>query len=424
MKKILLTIFAMVVILYSLTGCYGEKSGNPLSAGSAVPTGNSPDKSDRTKLVLWCYYEGTDRFQKIVSICNSFNASQEGIEVTPEYIPFADINKQLLIGYSSGRAPDLAIIDNPVHAAFAAQGMLLDITDKIKPWINRDQYFKAPWESCLYNGRLYGLPLGNNCLALFYNKDLLQAAGLEPPRTWSEFEKTAKKLTNKERYGIGISAPLDEQGTFQFLPWLLSTGAAVNTLNSPEGIKAFDFLTGLIEEGVMSKEVMNWTPSDELNQFISGRIAMMVNGPWQIPELETKAPNLKYGVVGLPMDKKPVSVLGGENIVAVNGESPDAALKVLLYFERSDVLKGFSIGFGYVPPRKDIASDSYWSADPVWSVFKKDVENSVPRGPDVKWPEKSNAVITALQEAMSQLKSPEKAAYDAQEKIGRLSVDK
>jgi multiple sugar transport system substrate-binding protein len=173
--------------------------------------------------------------------------------------------------------------------------MLSDITDKIKPWIDSDSYFKAPWESCLYNRRLYGLPLGSNCLALFYNKDMLHSTGLEPPKNWNEMENVAKKLTNNSRFGLGIAAPLDEQGTFQFLPWMLSAGASVDKLDGAEGIKAFDYFSRLIKEGVMSKEVMNWTPSDELNQFIAGKIAMMVNGPWQIPELRVLAPDLDYG---------------------------------------------------------------------------------------------------------------------------------
>ncbi|HEX3028948.1 MAG TPA: extracellular solute-binding protein, partial [Clostridia bacterium] len=159
---------------------------------------------------------------------------------------------------------------------------------------------------------------------------------------------------------------------------------------------------------------------DELSQFITGKIAMMVNGPWQIPELKTQAPNLNYGVVEIPKDKENVSVLGGENIVAINGSNTDAALKVLLFFERSDILKSFSISFGYIPPRKDIALDSYWTASPIWSVFEKDLENSVPRGPDIKWPEISDALITALQDTLSQSKSPEKAANDAHVKLSRL----
>ncbi|HEX3028947.1 MAG TPA: sugar ABC transporter substrate-binding protein [Clostridia bacterium] len=301
MKKIFLLGCILIFIASSFVGCYGERSAeNSISPRNKIKTSGSNDSKEKTRLILWCYYEGANRFQKVADICNKFNTSNKDLEVIPEYIPFADINKQLLIGYSSGRAPDLAIIDNPVHAVFAAQGMLSDITDKIGPQIDQNLYFKAPWESCVYKGRLYGLPLGNNCLALFYNKDMLQTAGIEPPKSWSELEIITKKLTNGTTYGIGIAAPLDDQGTFQFLPWLLSTGASIETLNSPEGIKAFDFLAKLIKEGVMSKDVMNWTPSDELSQFITGKIAMMVNGPWQIPELKTQAPNLNYGVIDIP----------------------------------------------------------------------------------------------------------------------------
>ena len=65
---------------------------------------------------------------------------------------------------------------------------------------------------------------GNNCLGLFYSKDLLDVAGVEVPTTWSELEDACAKLTTKGVYGLAISAIGNEEGTFQYMPWLLSAG--------------------------------------------------------------------------------------------------------------------------------------------------------------------------------------------------------
>ncbi len=418
MKKATAIMFVLLATLCILYGCQTGETASSITSEKAISGG---DEAGETKLILWCYYEGSDRFQKIQTIISRFNTLNDDIQVTPEYLPFADFNKQLVIGYASGRAPDLAIIDNPVLAGFASEGMLEDLTDRIKGRIDSSLYFPAPWESCIYKSRVYGLPLGNNCLALFYNKDILSKAGLKPPKNWSELEKAARELTAGERFGLGITATLDEQGTFAFLPWMLSTGASLDRFDSPESVKALDFLSGLIKEGSMSRDILNWTPSDVLQQFIAGKIAMMVNGSWQIPELEARAPDLKYGVVDIPEDKKHVSVLGGENIVAISGPNSDKALKVLLFFEESSNLSYFSINFGYIPPRKDIASGSYWSDDPVWKVFKENVERSVPRGPDLKWPEKSRIIVGAFQGVLSNEESPLEAARNAQSKLEKVT---
>ena len=115
--------------------------------------------------------------------------------------------------------------------------------------------------SCYYEGKLYGLPWGNNCLGLFYNREMLKAAGVEVPATWSELEAACEKLTTDKVKGLAISAVGNEEGTFQYMPWLLSSGGSVTDLTSEGSRKSMTFLQGLIEKGYISRECVNCTPA-------------------------------------------------------------------------------------------------------------------------------------------------------------------
>ena len=207
---------------------------------------------------------------------------------------------------------------------------------------------------------------------------------------------------------------------FQFLPWFFSAGASIEKLNSPEAIRAFSFLADLVKDGSMKREVINWSQADVMKQFATEKIAMMLNGPWQIPELKLKAPNLDYGVSQIPRDKKSVTILGGENIGITEAQNKDAAFKFMMYVCRLENVKSFSKAMGYFPSRKDIVTDDFFIDNSVAKVFVDGMQHAIPRGPNPKWPEISKVVTKALHEVLTQIKTPEAAARDAQGSMEKL----
>lgn len=383
----------------------------------------SPDVGEPVEvknLTLWFYFEGKERFDKIKAITDGFTRENPDIVIQPVFVPFNDLNKRLSIGLAGADTPDLVFIDSPNHAAYAAMGLFADITDLLEHWPDKEQYYPAPWGSVFYEGKQYGVPLGMNSLAMFYNKKMFEEADAAPPATWDELRLVAQELTKNGVTGLGISAPGNDEATFQYFPWLYSAGGDIRMIGGSEGVHSLTFLADMVSNGFMSKEVINWTQSDVMKQFASGKIAMMTNGPWQIPELASLAPDLEYGIIPIPIEKEHASVIGGENIGVVNGPHVAEAIRFIKYAASPAVAKEFSQGFGYFPARRDVASDPYWSNDPRLQVFLESFEYAKVRGPHPKWPAISSVISAALDQVLSLQSLPDVAAKEAQFKIDKI----
>ena len=375
--------------------------------------------AQKKTVTVWNYWETPKHQETLARVCKDFNSSQNTIEVVTKYIPFADFKKQLSIGAAASELPDIVIIDNPDHASYSAMGIFADITDKLASWPDLKQYFEGPLNSCKLNGRLYGIPFGSNCLSLYYNEDMLKAAGVTPPKTWDELKSVALKTTKGNVHGFGISSVQNEEGTFGFLCFLWGSGNTSFQVNNANGIRALSLVRDLVKSGAMPKEVINWTQGDVMNQFISGNLAMMVNGPWQVPTMRQQAPTLAWNVVQLPVGAKPASDLGGENFGVVKGDKVDEAIAFLKFVASPAEMKSYINDFGYIASRKDVAATQFTN-DPVMKVFAAQMASAKPRGPHPRWPEISDALSLAMNEAITGVATPEAAAAKAQKTIDAI----
>jgi multiple sugar transport system substrate-binding protein len=376
-------------------------------------------QSSKKTVTVWNYWETAKHQETLARVCRDFNASQNQIEVVTKYIPFADFKKQLSIGAAASELPDIVIIDNPDHASYSAMGIFADITDKLASWPDLKQYFEGPLNSCKLNGRLYGIPFGSNCLSLYYNEDMLKAANCTPPRTWDELKSVALKTTKGNVHGFGISSVQNEEGTFGFLCFLWGSGNTSFQINNANGIRALSLVRDLVKSGAMPKEVINWTQGDVMNQFISGNLAMMVNGPWQVPTMRAQAPSLKWNVVQLPVGAKAASDLGGENFGVIKGDNVDQAIAFLKFVASPAEMKTYINDFGYIASRKDVAATQFTS-DPIMKVFAAQMASAQPRGPHARWPEISDALSLAMNESITGIATPEAAAARAQKTIDSI----
>ena len=371
--------------------------------------------ADKKEVVIWDYFETDAQKQMMQSLIDEFNASQDEYEASHVYVPFADYEKQLTLGIASGELPDLVILDGCGMASFIQLGLFGDISDAD---INWDEYMEGPMESTMLDGKHYGIPFATNCTALFYNKDLFDAAGIDYPdenTTWDEFHEMAKALTKDGVSGFGNAATNTDEGTFQCLQWLYTAGGSYTDIE--DGVDAYKLMQEMIEDGSWTKECVNWTQSDVNNNFMAGNLAMQQNGPWQIPGIEANAPDLNYGVTVLPKkdadSEQATSILGGENMGVVNKDDTSGAEAFLKYYDQTDVMVDAMKQYGSYPPKTEAAKDSYWTDDPIQKAFLTQIDTSIPRGPSAAWPSYSSAIQTGFQEVMTSAKTPEQAAVDA-----------
>lgn len=419
MKKVLTILLVICLSFAMFAGCASSDTKADSANGTADAGEDTAAAAEKTDVEIWYYWETESHQETLNGVINDYNNSQDAITVSASYIPFADFKKQLSIGVVSEELPDIVIIDNPDHAAYAAMGIFADITEQLMAWDDFDQYFEGPIASLTYEDKYYGIPFGSNCLALFYNEDMLAAAGCEVPTTWDELVDVAKKTTTSDVFGLGLSALQNEEGTFQYLPFQWSTGATSYEMNSEGGIKALTLYQDLIESGAMSKEVINWTQGDAMNQFISGNLAMMINGPWQVPTMRAEVPDMNWDVALIPMDSAYASDLGGENFAIIDNENVDASLDFLMYATSAEAVASYINDFGYIASRKDVA-DSQFTDDAVMELFAEQMKYALPRGPHERWPEISNAISLAFNEVITGVSDPATAAEKAQGTIDAI----
>lgn len=415
-KKVLAVLLTVAMAVGVLAGC-GSKKAAEGQDGTAAGNGETQVASagEGKEITLWYYWENEQHQEILNKMVEEYNSMQTASVVKAKYVPFADFKKQLSIGATASELPDMVIIDGPDHASYATMGIFADLTGKI----DLSGYYDGPVNSCSLDGKLYGVPFGSNCLGLYYNEDMLTAAGATVPTTWDELRETAKKLTKDNVSGLAFCSLQNEEGTFNFSPWLWSTGATSYDINNEKGIKALDFVSSLVKDGSMSKEAINWTQGDVMNQFISGNVAMMVNGPWQIPTMREQAPDLNWNVTLIPKDAEYASVLGGENFGIIDNENTDASLDFIKFVTSEEKTKSYIDKFGYIAARKDVA-ETQFADDAQMKKFTEQMTYAQPRGPHASWPEISDAISLAFNEAITESATPAEAAAKAQAAIDSI----
>lgn len=422
MKKVMSMILAVLMTLCLLAGCGKGAAEEPAKEGEGTQEVNgtaSEGDGEIVEVEIWEYFEDLEH-EYFTDIMNKWG-EENGYRFKIVQYPYGDLNKQYTLGMVSGELPDLTMINNCDTASYVEMGMLQDITDQVETWGETENFYETSLNTTTIEGKLYGLPYNSNCLALYYDEDQLKAAGVEVPKTWDELASAAKALTQGSQYGFALSLVNNDEGTFQYFPFLYSSGADMYSMGSDEAISSMQFLKNMIDAGSMSSEVINWSQADVCQQFMQGNAAMMINGPWQVPTLEGNVPEKNWKCAPIPIDKEQASALGGEGFSIVKGADVEKIWPVMEFMMDKDTLADWDHAVGKLPPRKD-AVDKYsdWADDPVLQVFFDQLNYAAVLGPDVSWPEISTAIYTALQETMTGQKTAENACADAQAAIDGL----
>jgi multiple sugar transport system substrate-binding protein len=365
--------------------------------------------------------------QPAPNLINDFNKLKTGIKVEYRQIQFDDVVSEAMRAYSTGQAPDIIAIDNPEHALFSSRGAFLDLTDMIakSSVVKAENYFPGPLASVSWDGKYYGIPKATNTIALYYNKDMFRAKGLDPdkpPQTWGELVDAARKLTDPAAnvYGLAFSAKANEEGTFQFLPWVQMAGGSYDAINSDGAVKALDIWKTIIDEKLASPDSLTRGQWDSTGTFNSGNAAMAISGPWELDRMIQEA-KFDWGVALLPVPElgaERSSAMGDFNwAIFADTEHPEEAFKVLEYFVSQD--NRMFKDFGQLPARFDISIPPTGEPlkDAALKVFLEQLKYAKPRGPHPEWPKISKAIQDAIQAALTGQMSSKEALDQAAEKI-------
>ena len=112
-----------------------------------------------------------------------FEASHPGVTVTREVVPTTNYMTKLLQEASAHNLPNIVMVDNPNVQQMAATGQLR-VLNGLAGFTTKG-YYSGSMQECLYQGKYYCYPIGDNTVGIFYNKRMLTAAHLSPPTTWA-----------------------------------------------------------------------------------------------------------------------------------------------------------------------------------------------------------------------------------------------
>lgn len=368
----------------------------------------------------------------------TFNAANPGIEVVRDDSRYGDKEAVFTTQSQARAAADIPHFSYRPIRHFAERGYLLDLT----PFIEKEGGAKylAQWDAsaleiCKYKGKIYCLPDDLNPLVLMYNTVHFKEAGLDPakpPATWDQFLDYARKLTRAGRYGVGILGARQEGVFMRFNPWLWGAGGDYLTpdekrsaLDTPAALEGFKFYVelftkhkvvppGVIEQG--AQEVRTQLAHEKVSMIITlpaaPGIVQAINPKMNVREVMALAP--------VPVGKKKVtSAWFSVRVISAFTKNPDAAWKVYrTWMDRESQMRNFKIA-GVLSSRLDVRNSPEVKADKYARVFSAQtpyvkLEPLVP-----EWPKIGDAMLTAIQEGLTGVKTPEAALKGAHEATNR-----
>ena len=214
------------------------------------------------------------------------------------------------------------------------------------------------------NGEQVGIPYSLSSLVLYINKDILREAGLpeEGPSTWEEVDEFARTIKEKTgKYGFYMQEPADfwaQQGLIESngaqMLTVAEDGTAQATFASPEGIEAMQMVADLIQDGAGLH--ISW--EEGCQSFIDGNCAMLYTTIARRASVQKGAQFEAASVKSPTWGDKERQVPAGGCFLAITAQDEEqiqAAWEFEKYLYSVESMAAWTIGTGYVPPRKDVA---------------------------------------------------------------------
>ncbi|GAB3652487.1 sugar ABC transporter substrate-binding protein [Glycomyces tarimensis] len=329
------------------------------------------------------------------------------------------LTNQALLAAQEGTSPDIILLDNPAVSTLAETDMLTTMDELGLDVTGVDENLLAPG---VLDDKTYGIPIGANTLAIYYNAEILEAAGVDPASVtdWDSLTAALGQVTDNGGKGITFAGIGTEEGSFQFLPWFWGAGADLRELDSPEAVAALELWTGWLESGYAPNSVLTNSQNTTWEEFLTGEFGFAVNGTWQVNSAAEAG--FATGVIQIPaMDGGAAPApTGGEFIIAPVQSEPERYDVTRQIVECMTTPEGFvetATTFAYyIPPTAD-GQAALLEARPELEPWVEAVREAKGRTSDnlgTDYPKISEALWTAVQNALSGSATPAEALEQAQ----------
>jgi len=275
-----------------------------------------------------------------------FEAEHPGIDVEVTTIPYPEYQQRLLTAVQSGNAPDVATLDQIWVAAFAAAGAVEDLGAMAdEAGISRATFFGGAWDSAVYDGGLYGIPFNVDVWQFsFYNKALLDAAGVDPEslKTFSGLREAAAAMTGDGRFGVGLFGHRGEDTVVVVNSFIFSNGGSVLAedgscaLDAPPAVEAMEYLQDLAR--FAPEGILNASSGDMRELFLNGSLGVEFWPALEQPTLQGSGIDWDFVNGTAPAGMTPVGTFGGWNLALFSSsEHKEAAWEFIRFLTREDV---------------------------------------------------------------------------------------
>ncbi|HUZ26630.1 MAG TPA: ABC transporter substrate-binding protein [Streptosporangiaceae bacterium] len=343
---------AAALVALGLAACGSDSGSSGAAAGS---------------IQIWEGYTGTEA-KVFAHLVGEYDAQHPGTKVTSLFVNNDNSLQKVLTAVRGGSLPDIAYLYGSWAPNVAQIPQVVNLTKTVgRPGVNWQDFWVGERDVATVNGKVIGMPALVDNLAVVYNKTLLRQAGLQPPQagwTWDQFSADARRLTDaaKKQYGTAYVTPASEDTVWHWeaLLWeaggqLLTAGDKRAAFDSAAGLKALTTLRTM----AVTDHSMYLDPTDSAygNLFNSGKIGMLVTGPWDLSSF----PNVKYGVQVMPSfpgtSGGHQTISGPDNWVIFNNGAAhvSAAQKFLLWLTAPAQVRYFSLHTGDLPTRQSVA---------------------------------------------------------------------
>ena len=388
-----------------------------LSAGAALAEGET------VTINFWHHYSAQSAENETLMnvLIPAFEAENPGIKVNAVSHEWAELHDKVLVSANSNALPDVARCDIAWLPEFQKMGILVALDEEMPNFAEvSGKLLDSAMSTAIINGHYYALALNTNSKIVFYNKAMLEAAGVSIPATMEEWIEAVKKLSGENAKGQqvwGWNEPA--LAGWNICPFIWSFGGALTNedqtiatgyINGLATVKAVETFAELVKAGAITGFNAGDIPMTD--GFGTGRYAMMLEGPWKSAELAGAYPDVAYGTAPIPAGEGgSISVLGGEDIAMFNTPNKEAAWK-FMQFMTGEYAETEMAKCGQIPVnRAALESDTVKAAD--YAPFIEAIQTAKARPTVAAWSEMDNG----LQVAMNAVVTGEKTAKEAMDEL-------